>query len=341
MKKFLLIVVVLALGGAAGIFGYQRLLAQRAPAAGTLRLHGNVDLRDAQLAFFGQERIASVLVEEGAQVEPGQLLASLHVERLQAELLAARARIDAQQALVDRLDHGARKEEIEQARANVAAAQVRVDNAERAMARLQATAASGASSAQDLDNAQAELETGKAQLEVQQQALALTLAGPRDEDKAQARAVLGGLRAELQLLQRRFADSELRAPSKGVIRSRILEPGEMASPERPVFTLALTDPKWVRAYVASPDLGRVQNGMRAIVHTDAVDGRTFDGWVGFVSPVAEFTPKAVETDELRTRLVYEVRVFVRDPDGELPLGMPVTVDVDTGGGTNHAPEGGK
>ena len=94
----------------------------------------------------------------------------------------------------------------------------------------------------------------------------------------------------------------------------------MASPQKPVFCLAITDPKWVRAYVSEPDLGKVHPGMAATVTVDSFPDRHFDGWVGFISPVAEFTPKAVQTEELRTSLVYEVRVFVKDPADELRLG---------------------
>ena len=99
----------------------------------------------------------------------------------------------------------------------------------------------------------------------------------------------------------------------------------MSSPQRPVFSLAITDPKWVRAYVSEPDLGKVYPGMTASVAVDSFPGRRFEGWVGFISPVAEFTPKPVQTEELRTSLVYEVRVFVKDPSDTLRLGMPATV----------------
>ena len=91
----------------------------------------------------------------------------------------------------------------------------------------------------------------------------------------------------------------------------------MASPQKPVFSLAITDPKWVRAYVSEPDLGKVHPGMAAFVIVDSFPEQRFDGWVGFISPVAEFTPKAVQTEELRTSLVYEVRVFVKDPSDTL------------------------
>src|SRR5262249_45448366 len=130
---------------------------------------------------------------------------------------------------------------------------------------------------------------------------------------------------QLALLRQQRADAQVVAPSNAVVRTRLLEPGEMSSPQKPVFTLAITDPKWVRAYVSEPDLGKVRPGMTASVTVDSFPDREFEGWVGFISPVAEFTPKAVQTEELRTSLVYEVRVFVKDPRDELRLGMPATV----------------
>ncbi len=110
----------------------------------------------------------------------------------------------------------------------------------------------------------------------------------------------------------------------------------MATPQKPVFSLAITDPKWVRAYVSEPDLGKVHPGMAASVSVDSFPDRRFQGWVGFVSPMAEFTPKAVQTEELRTSLVYEVRVFVKDPSDELRLGMPATACLTLERGTGKS-----
>ena len=101
----------------------------------------------------------------------------------------------------------------------------------------------------------------------------------------------------------------------------------MASPQTPVLTLALTNPVWVRAYVPESDLGKVSLGMHAEVATDSFPGKRYRGWIGFISPTAEFTPKSVETPELRTRLVYRMRVYVCDPQDELRLGMPATVTI--------------
>jgi len=99
----------------------------------------------------------------------------------------------------------------------------------------------------------------------------------------------------------------------------------MAFPQTPVLTLAFTDPVWVRAYLPESILGRVKPGIVATIHSDSYPDKTYTGWVGYISPTAEFTPKTVQTPELRTRLVYSIRVFACNPEDELRLGMPVTV----------------
>jgi HlyD family secretion protein len=101
--------------------------------------------------------------------------------------------------------------------------------------------------------------------------------------------------------------------------------------------LAIVDPKWVRAYVDEQNLGKLHPGMTASVAVDSFKNESFSGWVGFISPVAEFTPKQVQTPELRTSLVYEVRVFVKDPGDNLRLGMPATVTLPLGQGPSTAP----
>jgi HlyD family secretion protein len=240
----------------------------------------------------------------------------------------AEADVAAQQQVVDRLHHGNRPEEIAQARANVDAAAADAANARAQYERLRTLSDSSsgrAVSRQDMDAAKAALDNADAKLAVNHKALALQLAGPRKEDVAQGDAQLRADQAQLALLQQQLKDANLLAPLDAVVRSRIVEPGEISSPQKTAFTLAIIDPKWVRAYVGEPDLGSVHEGMSAAVTVDAFSGRSFSGWVGFISPVAEFTPKSVETTELRSSLVYEIRVFVHDPGDELRLGMPATV----------------
>ena len=214
---------------------------------GNLKIYGSIDIRDARLAFNEQERISEVLVEEGDRVQASQILARLNSDRLEAQIAEAQAQIAAQQEVVKRLKTGSRPQEIDQARAEVEAARVMVGNDKQILDRLQKTSGSGATSEQDLDDARSRLLVEQAQLEVKEKALNLVLEGPRKEDIAAAERRLEALQANLSFLQIRLADMTLKAPTTGMIQSRILEPGEMADPTHPVFILALIDPKWVRA----------------------------------------------------------------------------------------------
>jgi HlyD family secretion protein len=318
----LFILVIVAAGGLTWWF------TQHAAEPGELVLHGNVDLRQVQLSFNNSERIAAVLVQEGDRVRKGQLVARLDTSRLEPQVAQAEAQSAAQRQVVTRLHNGSRPEEIAQARANVESAKANVVKAKSNYERFKSAADISAGRAvrqQDVDDAKAALDVAQAQLAVNEKALDLAVIGPRKEDIAQNEAQLRGNEAQLALLRQQLADAQLTAPIDAVVRTRILEPGDMASPQKPVFSLAITDPKWVRAYVSEPDLGKVHSGMLASVMVDSFPKRRFEGWVGFVSPVAEFTPKTVQTEELRTSLVYEVRVFVKDPSDELRLGMPATV----------------
>jgi len=316
-----LLALVLAGAGAVAIYWYLR-----APGAtDELVIYGNVDLRQVDLAFNNNERIAAVLVEEGNVVHKGQAVAKMDTRRLDAQVAQATAQVAAQKAAVERLHNGSRPEEIAQARANLESATADAANAHRLYDRAKFLLEKSSGTQQEVDNTKAAMDVADARVEVNRKALELAVAGPRVEDIAQAEAQLRAYEAQLAFACQQLADATLYAPSDGTIRSRLLEPGDMATPQRPVFSLAITSPKWVRAYLSEPELGKVHPGAAAYVKVDAFPDRRFAGSVGFISPVAEFTPKTVQTPELRTSLVYEVRVLVTDPADELRLGMPATV----------------
>jgi len=300
------------------------------PAQDGLTLYGNVDIRQVSLAFDGSDRVARMRVEEGDKVKAGEVLAELDGRALRLQQAQARARIAVQEQALLRLRHGTRPEEIAQARAQAASARAQAELAEQQLRRLEGIAANTGGrgvSRQDLDNAAARLQVARAQWESRSKGLQLARVGPRKEDIAQAEAQLDVARAELALIAYRLEQTELKAPVDAVVRARLLEPGDMASPQRPAYTLALTDPKWVRTYVPEPQLGRVRPGMAAEVVTDSHPDQPIAGRIGYISAVAEFTPKNVQTEALRTSLVYEVRVRVDDPQDRLRLGMPATVRI--------------
>jgi HlyD family secretion protein len=323
-KKVLRISIVLLLVvGALGIWLWHD-HGERAT-GGDLHLYGNVDTREVELAFNDSERVASMLVQEGDRVHKGQLLAQLETTGFQAVADRSAAQVEAQQAIVDRLLAGTRPEDIRKARADMAAAEAQAEDARRTYQRLHKLSMQDLASKEQTDNAETAAKAARERVKAATEMLNLAIQGPRQEDITAAKAELKADQAQLALAKYNLANASLYAPADGVIRNRILEPGDMASPLRPAYTLAITDPLWVRAYVPEKSLGKLRSGMRAEVETDSFPGKRYRGWVGFISPTAEFTPQSVQTEELRTQLVYQVRVFVCNPQGELRLGMPATV----------------
>ena len=325
-RKMIMLVVVIFILGVAGMFYWQHTQQHAAPAT-SLTLYGNVDIRQVQLAFNGSDRIERMLVREGEAVRKGQLLATLAVTRLQQNVDLLEAQLAAQQQVVIRLKAGNRPEEINKARADAKAAKIEANNAMRTYRRLNELVTQNFASQQQADDAKAAADAAQAKYEAAQAARRLQELGSRAEDVAAAEATLKANAAALALAREQLADASLYAPTDGIIQERILEPGDMASPQLAVYTLALTDPIWVRAYVQGSDLGRIHHGMRAEVTTDSYPGKRYRAWLGFISPSAEFTPKSVETAEVRSNLVYQVRIFVCNPQNELRLGMPATVHI--------------
>lgn len=295
---------------------------------GALLLYGNIDIREVQLAFQDSGKIRSVLVEEGAQVKAGELLAELDPERFALDVARLQGEVAAQEQTLKRLQAGSRTQEVLQAQAAVTSARATLQEAQLVLDRKTRLYTSNNIAKQEVDSARARAQTAQAVLKSAQEGLSLAEEGARKEDIAAAEAGLASVRAALGLAEKRLADSRLIAPAGGIIRSRILEPGAMAAPGAPVFTLALSDPLWVRTYINEPDLGHIREGMAAEVLSDSFPGKTYRAWVGFVSSTAEFTPKTVETTELRTKLVYQARVMVCNDAHELRLGMPVTVRLE-------------
>ncbi|MGN6581202.1 MAG: HlyD family efflux transporter periplasmic adaptor subunit [Bordetella sp.] len=301
--------------------------------ANALVLYGNVDIRQISLAFDGSGRVAELRVDEGDRVKAGAILARLDTRALELQAEQAKAQVQIQEQTLLRLRNGSRPQEIAQARDQFIAAQADAVRAAQDLARLQDIAVSTQGrgvSKQDLDRGKTSLQAARAQADARQQALRLAELGPRQEDVAGARAQLDAAKAQLALLQYQISQGELRAPADAVVRSRLLEPGDMATPQRPVFALALTQPKWVRVYVSETDLGKIRPGMAASVVTDSHPDQPIAGKIGYISSVAEFTPKSVETAQLRTSLAYEVRVRVDDGDNVLRLGQPATVRLSIG-----------
>lgn len=325
-KKILWVgVVVLALAVAGGgWYAWQRQHVRPTE----LVLSGNVDIREVTLAFRVGGRVRSVDVDEGAVVRPGQVLAMLDSMPLRNALAEAEAGVQAAQSRQALTRAGNRPEDVAQAKAGWDARQAALTNAEVALRRQQQLAGTGAMPQRALDDARAARDEAAAQAEAARQQYRVLARGFRAEDIAQAQAELALAQARLASARLALEDGALKAASGGVVLTRAVETGSMVSAGTPAFVISLNDPVWVRAYVEESALGKVAPGTKVRVTTDG--GRTYDGVVGFVSPVAEFTPKQVETQDLRTALVYRLRIVMTRPDNGLRQGMPVTVRLGEG-----------
>lgn len=201
--------------------------------------------------------------------------------------------------LMTRLDKAPYNSQVKEAQAAAVAIASQLKNAEVLLERRYELINIGGVAQEDLDNAQT----------------------TRD----QLAANLAQAEASFQVALDNLSYTEAYAPTDGIVLTRIREPGSVISPGEPIFSLAVSSPVWVRAFVDEPDLGVVHYGMKAEISTDIEGGPVYTGHVGFISPVAEFTPKTVQTTKLRTDLVYRLRIYVDNPDHYLLQGMPVTV----------------
>ncbi len=328
-KIFAAILLVLVVAGAFFYSNHdEKVQAERST---SLKLFGNVDVREVTLAFRQSDRISEIFVEEGDSVKNGQLLARLDSRELKLTLEKARSQIKIQEAVLLRLKNGTRPEDLAKIQAQVTAAEKILLDARQHYDRIQKVYDETDGSAitrDELTSARLNYENKAAQLEQAQQSLNLAQAGTRYEEIDEAEAQLQAFRDELARLEFLLTQYDLFSPTDGVIRSKLLEIGDMASPNAPVFKISLNERKWIRAYVNETDLGKVFEGKSAKIFVDSFPNENLIGQIGYISSTAEFTPKTVQTEELRTSLVYEIRVYVEDPNNILRLGMPATVEID-------------
>ncbi|MGH6613694.1 HlyD family efflux transporter periplasmic adaptor subunit [Sphingomonas sp.] len=291
-----------------------------------LSLYGNVDIREVEMAFRVGGRIQSIAVDEGAKVKAGQTLATLDTATLDARMNEADAQVAQADAQLAKLRNGNRAQDIAQARARAAAAAAVAANTERDYVRRQPLVGPGAISRDLWEQTVADRDKANAQLAEARQALSLAEAGARREDIIGAEAQLRAAQAARSSAATDRGDTRLVAASDATVVTRAQEPGAIVQGGQTVLTLSIARPLRVRAYVAETDLSRISPGMAVEVVADG-NARTYRGTIGYISPRSEFTPKSVETAELRTDLVYRLRIIVTDPDDALRQGQPVSVRV--------------
>ena len=297
-------------------------------AQGRIEASGTVEATEADLGFQAGGRVLEVNFREGDVVPAGAVVARLDAAEAQARLGQAQAGLAAARAMLEQLERGSRPEELEQARAAASAARDRLDDIRRSLERTKKLYEGGAASREQYDQATTAAQVAAAQNDQAQQALRLVQAGPRTEQIQAQRAVVRQGEAAVSQAQAALDNATIRAPFAGVVTVRHREPGEAVSPGLPVVTLLNPADRWVRIYVREDEVGRVSLGQKATITSDSDPSKRYQGRVSYVASQAEFTPRNVQTQEERVKLVYAVKVAITgDPGNVLKSGVPADVSL--------------
>jgi HlyD family secretion protein len=295
-------------------------------AAGALAASGTVEATEAQLGFQAAGRIEAIRVREGDRVKAGDTLAVLDRSELLARRSQAIAALGAARALLAELEAGSRSEDRVQAEQALQAAADRLTDAQRDLDRTRRLFDAGALSQENYDKARLQLDVLGAQKTQAEQQLQLVRTGPRPERIAAQRAQVAQAEGAVAQMDATLANAVVRAPFGGVVTVRDREAGETVPAGAPVLTIMDLDDRWVRIYIPEDRLAAVHLGQRATITADTYRGRGYRGEVSFVASQAEFTPRNVQTQEERVKLVYAVKVRItQDSTYDLKPGLPADV----------------
>lgn len=306
------------------------LLRPRADAETVLKASGTVEATEAPLGFAATGRIVSVLVREGERVRANQELARLDRAEVEGRRDQATAQANAARAQLAELTRGFRAEEVAQAASALEAAGRRLDDAEQSLDRTRTLHTGGAVSQEALDRAQIAFDIARSQRDQAAEQMRLMAAGPRPERIDGARAMVAQADAAVRAIEAALDHLTIRSPFDGLITARHREPGEIVPPGGAVLTVTRTEDRWVRIYVPEDRIGAVQIGAPATITADTYRDRQYGGQVVFIASEAEFTPKTVQTQEERVKLVYAVKVQITDDSlYQLKPGMPADVRLES------------
>jgi HlyD family secretion protein len=312
--------------------------------------------RDQLLAQRARETAALASAE--AQLAQSRTGLEWQRETLSGDLEQRRADLASNEARLLELRNGARAQERQEAHAAVEAAQSEAERAQKDWERAETLFKNDDISAAQHDQYRNRLESANAALKQAREREALVLAGPRSEQVAAAagqverargalkmsqanglelkrreqeltarRAEIERAKANLALIDSQLADTVAISPVDGVVLVKAADVGEVLAPGTSVVTVGDIDHPWLRGYINETDLGKVKIGARARVTADSYPGKTYNGRVTFISSEAEFTPKQIQTQQERVKLVYRVKIDLENPNRELKSNMPADGEI--------------
>jgi len=389
MKKVVRVVIVLAVLAAIGVVVLRSKLFDK-PDPNIIRLSGNIELTQVDIAFKAPGRITVLNVKEGAKVSKGQVLAAIDKatltsqkereeagvesataqlaqmitaiqfqrEAIEGDLQLKHADLRAAEAHLAELIAGSRPQEVQSARAQVQDLKTWLEQYKRDYERAQTLVKNEDISAAQFEQFRSKYESTAQSLRQAEQRLALVEEGPRKEtiesaralvEKAKAairlaeanrielkrreqelavrRAEIGRARAGVSLVNTQLADTTIESPTDGVVLVKSAEQGEVVAAGSTIATIGDIEHPWLRAYIGEKDLGRIKLGAQVKLTNDSFPGKVYMGKITFISSEAEFTPKQIQTQDERVKLVYRIKIEVDNPHQELKANMPVDAEI--------------
>lgn len=317
-RKFLLIPLVALI--CLGALIVSRFLHESDP--GTIIISGNIELTEVKLSFKIPGRVIKRFVSEGQKVGPGELIATIDSEELHQEVKMNEAEEEAASAYLKELQVGYLPEEVSQAEARLKQAEADYNRLNADYSRQKQLYSEDVISLREFDLSQAAFAVSQAKVLEAKENLTLLKKGIREEKIAQAKARLKKAEEAAALAKTRLGFANLVTPIGGYILQDYIEEGEFVQPGTPIVSLGNLDQVYLKAYIDETELGRVKLGQRVKIKTDSFPDKTYEGVVSFIAQEAEFTPKNVQTEKQRVKLVYRIKVDVENKNHELKGGQP-------------------
>lgn len=291
-----------------------------------LTFYGNIDTRTVNVGFRFLGKIENITKDEGEIVKKDEVLVKLDTASLEKSLEELNEKVFASKLELSKLQTGYRQEEILEAKAAMEEAIENLNKTKDTYNRQTNLFKTKSTSEENFTISQLNYKQALATLDKAKALYELRKNGYRDEDIKIQESNLKSLEIQAEKLKIDLNDSVIKAPVDGVILTRFKEIGAITNAGESILEIAKTDEFWVRAYIDEKNLGNIKPGLKMSIQTDSRD-ENYEGVIGFISPVAEFTPKNIETQELRADLVYSFRVIVKNPDDKIRQGMPVTLKI--------------
>jgi HlyD family secretion protein len=291
-----------------------------------LTFYGNIDTRTVNVGFRFLGKIENITKDEGEIVKKDEVLVKLDTASLEKSLEELNEKIFASKLELSKLQTGYRQEEILEAKAAMEEAIENLNKTKDTYNRQANLFKTKSTSEENFTISQLNYKQALATLDKAKALYELRKNGYRDEDIKIQESNLKSLEIQAEKLKIDLNDSVIKAPVDGVILTRFKEIGAITNAGESILEIAKTDEFWVRAYIDEKNLGNIKPGLKMSIQTDS-RSENYEGVIGFISPVAEFTPKNIETQELRADLVYSFRVIVKNPDDKIRQGMPVTLKI--------------